>query len=376
MLFNAVLPSPNRLIFWLRNHPGFCFLVLAPTLIAVLYFGVIASDRYTSEVQLTVKQSHDAPNLTAMGLGALLGSAASSREDVHYLKEHILSQDMLNTLEKKMGYRNAVSGEDIDWFSRLPADASQEEVLAFYRAHTHVRIDESTGILTLKVEGFTPQYAYKLSQFLSAESERFINNLSHKIANEQVDFVAEQLSHARQRLDGAKQKLLSFQNKHGMLDPAEQAKATAALMMELQNAIAQTETEYRALTAYVEPSAPQAAALQQKISALKTQLEAERNKVAGKGNGKLNTLAASFMELEFNAQFAHEVVKSSLAALEKTRVEAAQKLKHVVQISEPHPAQDAEYPKRFYNIAATFVFALIGYWIARLLRETIIDHRD
>ena len=376
VLSKPALRSGSHPLAWLKAHPGFFLLVLVPTFAVTLYLGVIVSDRYVSESQLTIKQTQDAPNLGAMGLTALLNSAGSAREDVHFLKQHILSLDMLNKLDKELGYRRVVGSENIDLLSRLEQDSSQERALEYYRKHTAVEIDEISGILTLKVQGFSPDFAYKINRYLVAQSEQFINDLSHKIANEQVAFVEHQLAAARKRLDLNKQKLIAFQNKYGMLSPTEQAKATTALVLELQNGLAQAETEYRALTAYIETTAPQATVLQQRIDALKAQLQAERNKVAGSGAGKLNTLAASFMELEFNAEFAQEVVKSSLAALEKTRVEAAQKLKHVSLISAPHKAEEAEYPHRLYNIVATFIFTLIGYWIARLLRETIIDHRD
>ncbi|WP_374496641.1 hypothetical protein [Vogesella indigofera] len=360
----------------MKVHPGFCLIVLVPTIISTLYFAVIASERYVSEAQLTIKQAQGAPNLATMGLAALLNSTGAAHEDVHFLKQHIMSLDMLNNIEKDLGYRNAVSGQSVDFLSRLGSESSQEQALDYYRKHVVVEVDETNGILTLKTQGFSPDYAYRLNRYLVMQSEQFINGLSHKIANDQVAFVEHQLADARKRLEMSKQKLIGFQNKYGMLSPTEQAKATAALVLELQNALAQAETEYRALTAYIESTAPQATALQQKINAIKVQLQSERDKVAGSGAGKLNTLAAGFMELEFNAEFAQEVVKSSLAALEKTRVEAAQKLKHVSLISAPHIAEDAEYPRRLYNISAILIFSLVGYWIARLLHETIMDHRD
>ncbi len=376
VLSNSVFRPGGKLLTWLKVHPGFCLIVLVPTIISTLYFAVIASERYVSEAQLTIKQAQGAPNLATMGLAALLNSTGAAHEDVHFLKQHIMSLDMLNNIEKDLGYRNAVSGQSVDFLSRLGSESSQEQALDYYRKHVVVEVDETNGILTLKTQGFSPDYAYRLNRYLVMQSEQFINGLSHKIANDQVAFVEHQLADARKRLEMSKQKLIGFQNKYGMLSPTEQAKATAALVLELQNALAQAETEYRALTAYIESTAPQATALQQKINAIKVQLQSERDKVAGSGAGKLNTLAAGFMELEFNAEFAQEVVKSSLAALEKTRVEAAQKLKHVSLISAPHIAEDAEYPRRLYNISAILIFSLVGYWIARLLHETIMDHRD
>ncbi|MDC7710851.1 hypothetical protein [Vogesella indigofera] len=361
---------------WLKKHPGFVAMVVAPTLVTGGYFGLVASDRYVSESQLTVKQSNNGAAAASIGIAALIGGVSTTREDVHYLRQHILSLDMLKALEANMGLRKAYGSTSVDWFSRLFEEASQEEFYKYYLDHVSASIDDTTGILTLRVEGFDPVYAQKLNRYITAQSEAFINTLSHQIANEEVSFVETQLADSRVRLKQAKDQLLVFQNKHGMLSPTEQAKATAGFLMEVKNAIAQQEAEYKSLVAYLNADAPQVVALRQKIDAMKAQLQTEQDKLSGNGDGKLNSLAASFMELEFNAEFAEHVMKSALTALEKTRVEAAQKLKHVTQITSPQVPEDAEYPRRLYLVFSVLVLTLLAYGIGRMTLETIKDHRD
>ena len=62
------------------------------------------------------------------------------------------------------------------------------------------------------------------------ESERFINELSHRIARDQLNFAQEELQQARLRLDNSKAELLAYQNKNNVLDPEASAVAASTLI--------------------------------------------------------------------------------------------------------------------------------------------------
>jgi capsular polysaccharide transport system permease protein len=77
-----------------------------------------------------------------------------------------------------------------------------------------------------------------------------------------------------------------------------------------------------------------------------------------------------------NAEFAQDVYKSALLALEKGRVEATRNIKKVSVLQSPTEPQYPLEPRRIYN---TFVFILVTLLIAgivHLLAAIIRDHKD
>jgi capsular polysaccharide transport system permease protein len=75
-------------------------------------------------------------------------------------------------------------------------------------------------------------------------------------------------------------------------------------------------------------------------------------------------------------EFATDLYRSSLAALEGARVEASRKLKHLIVIESPSLPEEALYPRRLYSMTTLLVFLVLLYGIGRLTAATIKDHKD
>ena len=75
-------------------------------------------------------------------------------------------------------------------------------------------------------------------------------------------------------------------------------------------------------------------------------------------------------------EFATDLYRSSLTALEAARVEASRKLKHLVVIQSPPLPDAALYPRRLYMLTTLWVFLALLYGIGRLTVATIKDHSD
>lgn len=368
---------------WLKASRGFLALVVAPLLVLGAYYLFVASDRYLSQAMISIKRS-SASELTAMGGLVSAGLAAPDvRTDAYYLREHILSHDMLDYLDGKFDLHKAYSDPGIDFFSRLwswrnlGGEPTREEFLDYYRDRVDVRYDDNSSIITIAVQGFTPDFAQEINKAIVKQGEEFINGISRKLANDQLDFVAQELQRSQDRLIEARNKLIAFQNQHQVLDPAEQAKATAGYINAMEAEVAQQEAELKNLLTYVSRDAFQVQSLRSKIEALKQQLDQERARLSGKGSkGKLNEVAARFLNLQSLVDFAVDAYKATLGAMEATRVEASKKLKSVVVIASPSLPDWPEYPRKLYNLGLLAVILLAVYGIGVLIIETIKDHRD
>lgn len=343
---------------------------------SVLYYYFIAADRYVSESVVTVKQAENAMPSTASGLAMLAGISPSAREDVLYLREYIHSLDMLKILDQRLALRTAYETQKRDPFFRLYSWMSQEWYLWYYRNRIAIAYDEITGLLRIQSEAFAPEQAQAINAVILEESERFVNELSHKISREQMAFAEGELKKAKERYSRAKGALLAFQNEHGVFDPMAQAEAKAGLYEELEAAISKKEAELGAMTSYLQESAPQVVALRSEIEALKIQAQKEKSRIAsGSSSERLNVLAARYQDLVIEAGFAEDAYKIALASVEKTRIEASRKIKQLAVIQTPIEPEIAIYPKRIYNLITILIGLFLLAGIIRLVKATIEDHK-
>ena len=257
------------------------WLFIVPMLLATAYYTVIAANRYVSESIVTVRQAGDTRAAAMTGIATLLaGVNTGSREETLYLKEYVHSLDMLKHLDAKLNLRQAYESEKLDLAYRLYAGTSQEWFLWYFRNRVEVVFDEVTGLLSVRVEGFEPAFAQAVNAEILAESERFVNEISHRMAREQMAFADGELRKASERLRDAKAKLLAFQNKYGVFDPLAQAQAAATLSGQLDAEIARKEAELQTSLAFMQDTAPAIVGLRNEIAALKAQKIKEQEKLA------------------------------------------------------------------------------------------------
>jgi len=354
------------------------FLIALPISLALIYFGVIAADRYVSESTVALQQAgNDSTGIPGAAL-LLAGLNPPSREDTLYLRQYIHSLGLLQKLEAKLKLREHYETERLDVWSRLWGGTSQERFLDYYRNRVEVVLDELSSTLTIRVQGFEPEFAHRLNTAILQESERFVNELSHKLAREKLGFAEAELARAGDRLQQAKAEVLTFQAKHKLLDPTVQAQASGALAAEMQAGITKAETELRQLRSFLNDDAFQVRALRSQIEATRAQLELERTRATGVGkqSDRLGSLAIDFQGLQMKAEFALDAYKLALAAVENARIEGTRKLKSLAVIEPPTQPQTAEYPRRIYNLLTILVGCLLLYGVARLVIATIREHQD
>lgn len=349
--------------------------VLLPLVITISYLSFFAHDRFQSSSLVLVKQVGDTQISDTSGLGALLGVANTSNEDANILKAYITSRDMVEKLDQRLNLRQAfaVAGDPI--FS-LDDEATIEELVEHFKKVVKVTLDEKTMMLSVDSQGFSPELSLKLNKEILLESEAFINSLSRDIAVEQQRFAEQQLNEANEKLKVARNTLISYQNTNRTFDPELQAQAVATLVAGLQANLAQLRTEERTLLSYLNVEAPQVVAIRSQISSVQKQIDDENAKLTSPNNAKLNKNIADFEELKAQVVFATDLYKLSLASLEKSRIEAAQKLKKLVVINQPRLAQDAVYPRKIYIAISTFLILNIIFAIGLLIHSIIREHRE
>jgi capsular polysaccharide transport system permease protein len=307
----------------------------------------------------------------------MLGTSTASGEDQYMLQAHILSIDMLRQINEKLDLRQAYTSPKLDFIFRLSENAKQEEFLEYYRNRVEVIVDDASGLLTVRTQGFTPEIAQAVNEEVVAISERFINESSHRLARDQMSFAQSELENARAQLDAVRSRLLQFQEEHGVLDPMAQAAANTGLTSQLQAMQARQEAELKGLQAYLNDEAPQVQALQAQIDGLRQQLQAESRRGVRSAEGvSLNVLAGNYQSLLAEFEFVSDAYRGALTALEAARIESTRKLKSLVLVESPALPESAEYPRRIYTLFALLMGLTLLFGIGRLIVTTIEDHQE
>lgn len=353
-------------------------LIAVPMVLATLYFTIFAADRYVSES--TVALQHASNDVSSLPGAALLlaGLSSPSRSESLYLQQYMQSLALLKRLDAKLGLRKHYEAERLDGFTRLWGGASQERFLEYFRNRVEVTVDEASATITVRAQGFAPAFAQELNKAILEEGERFVNEMSHSLAREKLNFSESELARAGGHLEQATADVLAFQNRYGLLDPAMDAQASGALSAQMQASITKSEAELRGLRSFMTEDAPPVKALRAQIKATQAQMEAERARATGTDaqSERLGALTIEFKGLRMRAEFALDAYKVALVAIESARMDATRKLTSLVIIEPPTLPETAEYPRRLYDLTTLLVVCLLLYAVTRLVIATIREHQD
>jgi capsular polysaccharide transport system permease protein len=380
VIVNAAPARPRvraaaRMKAWLQTRGVFGVAAIACAA-ATVYWGVIASDRYVSQANVIVQRT-DMAGSQAMDFSSLLVGANGSRSDELLLRNYLLSMDMLHKLDAKLHLRAHFSDSRRDPLSRMwSQDVADEWFLQYYLSRVSVELDEYSGVLVIKAQGFDARTAQAITTALVAEGERAMNEMAHRLAREQVAFVETQVAQMGARFQETRGELIRFQNVHGLVSPENRAEQLNGVVERLQAQRTELQTRRGALLGYLEPHAAGVVELDMQIGAIDQQLAAEKARLTSTTGKALNSTVEEYQRLELAAGFAHDVYKTALVALEKGRVEATRNLKKVSVVQSPTLPQHPLEPRRVYNIIVSVLVTLLLAGVVHLLAAIVRDHKD
>jgi capsular polysaccharide transport system permease protein len=359
--------------------------VLLPFLIFSFYQVILASPRYESQAKLIVKEPDGMATLDpAMAIMSGFGVSSGS-SDTELVKAFIYSTDMLTYIDQELSISEHFSSTEYDFFSRLSAEASNEDKLSFFQDRVLVEIDDQSQIVSVFVQAFTPEFSHLISQTIVARAEWFINEIGHTLAKEQLKFVQQEHALVEKRLKSVKTELLSFQSRHDLLDPQAEGMALQQIAYQLEGQIVIKRTELRTLRTSMSENAPQVLNVVAQLQSMTQQLENERGRLTDQSaseellpeemNLNVSQILAKFSDYKINLELALQAYTSSQVSLEKSRIEAYRQLKYLVIVESPTQPQEAKYPEIFYNISLFLAITLMIFGIGRIVIATVKELR-
>lgn len=359
---------------FILTHP-YWPISLALIFSAALYWAFLATDRYVSQANVVLQSPQIAP--PTLSFATLLSGGGGNMADMLLLRDHLLSVDMLQKLDRSLDLRSHYADPRIDRLSRLrSAEVPLEHLHRYYLRRVTVDVDEYAQILRIKVGAYDPDLAQAMVTQLMDAGESHMNAMGQRLAAEQVRFIEVQVDALQQRLERARDALLTFQDRHGLVSPSSTVESISAVVASLEAELAKLRARERALRDSQSPTAPEMVRLRSEIQAIREQIELEQARMAGQAGDALNRLSAEYETLLLQMDFARELYSAALSSLENTRVEAARTLKQVSVLQEPTFPQYAVEPRRVYNITVFAILALLAALIVHMFAAIIRDHRD
>jgi capsular polysaccharide transport system permease protein len=295
--------------------------------------------------------------------------------DTLAVRDFILSRDMLQLLEKEYHFRERFQSPSIDWISRLAADATFEDAYEYYEHVVSVDHDSNSGVLTLRVRAFSPEYSQQLSRSILQQGEKMVNQLSERARVDQTKLARAEVKSAEQRLTKARQVIVKLQQEHSEFSPQASATEAMNLRSQLQGELANARAELMQAKAFMQPNAPRVVALNSRVQSLSAQVSQESRRLVNPGAEKgLNTTFAKFDEAMIEKEFAQSAYESALASLEVARTEASRQHRYLATIARPSIADEETHPKRFRAVLTIFVLSVMLFGIGSLLVATVREH--
>jgi len=348
--------------------------VVLPTFLASLYYGFVAADRFESVATFTIQSSDTRPSMALDGLLGVVQGAGSSR-DTLAVRDYIVSRDMLNILIEKQDFQAHFQSEAADFITRLSASATFEDTFEYYVDHLGVLHDTASGTLTLKMPALDAERAQAFAQTILEASEAKVNAMSDRARRDQIRFAQQEVEQAEARLSAARASVLELQGTVSEFSPEKSAMAALTIRSELEAELASARAELMQARSFMQEDAPQVVQLQQKVRSLSAQIHsANRRLVDPKNDAGLNKSIASFESARMEKEFAGLAYRSTLAALETARVEAARQHRYLVTIASPSRPDMATQPRRFLGILTVFVISLLVAGIGSLLVASVREH--
>ena len=344
----------------------FLVLVVLPTILATIYYGLIASDLYVSRVEYIVRgvNSHQMG-----GFAALLSNIGISRtaDDTSAVQSFIQSRAAIERLNATVDLRNVYGAPGADFLARYPRaweTNSFERLYARVSSFIALREDQSTGITSLEVQAFRAKDAKAITTELLRLAEDMVNGMNDRIQRDAITESMNEVDESRDNLVAVQKDLVDFRNKELLIDPTAFARVLLDEIGELSLQRSQAQADISQKSALA-PDSPGLQSLVTRQDALTKKIDEERAQLAGNDTA-LAGKVSEYERLTLLLDLADRRYSNALTSLRAAQLEAQRQRIYIEAMVPPNLPDAPEKPERLRMILTSFVlgFAVFSvFWI-------------
>lgn len=355
--------------------------VLLPALLGVLYFGLIAADRFAVETKFSIRMVSGTPSTDLLGSLTGFSSSGSTITDSYILIDFIESREIIDKLEERMDLRAVYAHEEADFLKGFDAEETVEDFRDYLDGMITVYFDSSSQIITMEVQAFTPQDAQKVSAEILKLSEELVNELSEKARRDTLQNAQAEVARMEDRLRKNRAQMRDFRDEEQDVDPAKTAEGQITFLSNIEASLSTARAELENLLRFMQEDAPRVKVLKSRIKALEDQAAQERARLgvdkSTDGEKSTETLSAkleSYEVLALEQEFSQKAYVSALTSLELARAEANRQQRYLSAFVKPSLPQEALYPERLLNMVITLIAALLAWGIGVMMVYIVREH--
>lgn len=335
--------------------------VQVPVLVAGLYFGLIASDRYESEMQFSLRNFKASAPAAFMSLTGL--PTGNLMQEAKVVQSYVHSRALVDHLLERTDLFGKFNSPDIDVFSRFPQGDPIEDFMEYWRERVGVHVETLSGIVTVTVQAFSAQDAQEINSLILEAVDQLVNELSARARADLLQFNRQDLDQAQERLKALSEDLAALRNSTGLLDPELYAKSISAVATELEVRLSDMRVRQRAALGSMNADTPQMRFLARQIETLESEIVRLRQEIASPGSTgeTLSTTKALFDRYLLDQEIARKQYTQASLEYERARLDADRRQVYTAVVMQPTLPEDAEYPRRIWSWTVVLVLCISAW---------------
>lgn len=356
---------------------SFLVFVILPTLIYAIYISFMASSTYETEFRIQIRSPR---NTSAPSIGALLGMAGGSTptsDNGYAVTQYLVSKNAITDLEKSVNLRSKYSNPSIDWFSRLPTNATIEKFQQYWGHHISANFEANTGTVIVNVTAYSAKDSRDIANVTLSLSEKMLNKMTDRLRFDSLQYARREVTDAEQEMRQIETKWLAVRNRTGIIDVPKQVSTYLTRVANIQQQVDLANVDISLREKYLAGNAPSVDLAEARLKALNSALIDARASIASRENNQKMSLAQAaslFEEMQGKRDFAEKRLQAALANFSAAEADAQRQQTYLERIVSPQLAQEPAYPRPFKDSAVFLIFAMAAWALVTVLGFAVRDH--
>ncbi|MBS1514217.1 MAG: hypothetical protein JSS63_04270 [Bacteroidetes bacterium] len=246
----------------------------------------------------------------------------------------------------------------------------EDAIKNFRESVISIKKDKLAGTMEVGVYDKFPARAKEINEFLIAELNKINTELNVLDAKNNRQFLEDRYNLIKKQLSQCEDSLKKFQDRYGV-SPDLVIKAVSQAELQLETEIKSQEIKIELLKKIVSPDQSEIITEEQKLVALKRQLDEIKNSTDVTTNFKLKgapEIVLNFIRLQRDVEIQNKILTFVIPLLEQAKVEEKKQTPSVLLLDLPNIPERKSKPKRLTIVAITLVLGFLlstSFFIAK-----------
>ena len=335
-----------------RRIWAWAILALLPCLSSAIYLFGFAADQYVVRAGFSVR-SVAGPD-TINPLAGLSGLTGATHTEGAMAAAYLLSENLVAQLTEEEITSLSDTTDPL-----FPIPKNRGQALNRWENLSSARMDSRTGLVTFQLRAFDPADAQAMAERALDRTASMIAALSEQYQTDATAAARARLNAVQKRTRAARDALTEYRVETQSLAPEAALEIQVGLLTQLQAELSQAKIALALLMPTTNWQDSRVIQAKARVDAIETLIAEERAKISASDAGQA-AIATRFEALRVELDYAIEAELIAQAALDPAQQEAMQNGVYLAIHLVPIAPENAEYPKRWWNLLAISLFSVLG----------------